>query len=109
MDLYNASFILLRDLSIFIGVDFYLDYALRFGFGVRHGCKRKKDELILLKYLLCKKQGFRDAMEKKRIHIRMSGKVGCIARFTLHLAGSDGYKVVVFEEHHNHKLVDKIL
>lgn len=102
------------------GVDFYQKYATMVGFDIRHSTvKKDRDGRVVLKYLVCSRQGFKSVSkctskilegegddsglvtEKRR---RISNRVGCNARIVFKMLVTGIYRVFSFEDRHNHSL-----
>ncbi|KAL2938997.1 Protein FAR1-RELATED SEQUENCE 5 [Bienertia sinuspersici] len=91
------------------GISFYENYARLSSFETHLSStkKRKSDGKILIKYCVCSKEGFREALKlhaeckKKRPIARM----GCKARLTLKLINDQkSYVLFSFHEGHTHAL-----
>ncbi|XP_031096905.1 protein FAR1-RELATED SEQUENCE 5-like [Ipomoea triloba] len=95
-------------------VSFYKNYA-KVGFDIRSSSIMKsKDGVILTKYILCSREGYRNVTASSTLNIdeassssttkrrRVSNRTGCKARIVFKFIGSLGYVVKKFEERHNH-------
>ena len=87
----------------------YLIYAKLSGFVVRSGTNTKSTDgtsTTVWKYFLCNRQGFIGACKPEKSSSskrkRNTDRCGCPAILKLRYEGNRGYRVMKFEERHNH-------
>ncbi|KAL9672102.1 hypothetical protein QQ045_028350 [Rhodiola kirilowii] len=98
-------------------ITFYKKYAYIAGFSVRLSTtSTRSDGVVTHKYLVCSKEGFKgkhapvdtvNSVEQSERH-RRDSRCGCFARMCLNISDGGIYRVYLFEEAHNHWLVDDI-
>ncbi|XP_031108444.1 protein FAR1-RELATED SEQUENCE 5-like [Ipomoea triloba] len=96
-------------------ISFYKNYAAKVGFDIRYSSIMKsKDGVILTKYILCSREGYKNATGRSTLNvdeassssitkrIRVLNRTCCKARIVFKFIGSLGYVVKKFKERHNH-------
>ncbi|XP_031116728.1 protein FAR1-RELATED SEQUENCE 5-like [Ipomoea triloba] len=103
-------------------IEFYAKYAGKVGFDIRRSSEKKdRQGKILMKYVLCSHEGFKQptilsiGVDGSRgetgtdvIRRRTSNRVGCNARIVFKRVGSGGFVVFSLEERHNHCMCSEV-
>uniref|UniRef100_A0A0D2ZVX2 Uncharacterized protein n=1 Tax=Brassica oleracea var. oleracea TaxID=109376 RepID=A0A0D2ZVX2_BRAOL len=97
-----------------IGMDFssdesaykaYRKYGGNHGFDVRRQRTAKKNNKLVRMVYVCSKEGLRQEPKVKKSYARPTTRCGCKARMSCYLQSNGRYKIVTFEQNHNHDLV----
>ncbi|KAM1613025.1 hypothetical protein ACFX14_001621 [Malus domestica] len=87
---------------------FYVDYGRKSGFNVRkhHQTKNKMNLVSRVSYC-CSKEGYRQKDKRREVvtYSQPISRVGCRAHMTCLLQKNGKFRVVSFEEGHNHDLI----
>ncbi|XP_010445346.1 PREDICTED: protein FAR1-RELATED SEQUENCE 5-like [Camelina sativa] len=83
----------------------YQKYGGSHGFDVRKQRRTiKKEKVVRLRYV-CSKEGYRKETNDEKSYSQPITRCGCNAHMTCYLQKNERYKIVSFEENHNHDLV----
>lgn len=87
--------------------DLYNRHALRKGFTIRRGNKRKINGVVRQREFLCSKQGRReDTCDVKKIN-RLETRTECKARIRFTISKDNIWEVSSFNDEHNHDFADE--
>ncbi|XP_019167553.1 PREDICTED: protein FAR1-RELATED SEQUENCE 5-like [Ipomoea nil] len=107
-----------RFTSLAEGIQFYTDYARACGFDVRlNTLKRDRDGEIVMRYLVCSRQGVKGGGTRKPIpehgstggkpkqrRRRVSNRVQCRAKICFNKEGPEEFEIGIFVEEHTHRM-----
>ncbi|XP_010507064.1 PREDICTED: protein FAR1-RELATED SEQUENCE 3-like [Camelina sativa] len=83
----------------------YQKYGGSHGFDVRKQQRTiKKEKVVRLRYV-CSKEGYRKETNDEKSYSQPITRCGCNAHMTCYLQKNERYKIVSFEQNHNHDLV----
>ncbi|XP_031106878.1 protein FAR1-RELATED SEQUENCE 5-like [Ipomoea triloba] len=88
---------------------FFKQYAGSVGFDCRQSTTRKgRDGGIVLKYVVCSREGFKHRHRSDAKRRRVSSRVGCKAKVVFKFIPKGCYSVHFFEERHTHSMCSSI-
>ncbi|CAE6011084.1 unnamed protein product [Arabidopsis arenosa] len=83
----------------------YKRFAGEHGFNVRKQRRKKKNDKVVRLLYVCSKEGFRKEPKIKTCYSQPITRCGCKAHMTCYLQRTGRYKIVSFNQNHNHDLV----
>ncbi|XP_031127672.1 protein FAR1-RELATED SEQUENCE 5-like [Ipomoea triloba] len=88
---------------------FYKQYASSVGFDCRQSTTRKgRDGVIVLKHVVCSREGFKHIHSSDVKRRRVTNRVGCKAKVVFKFIPKGCYSVHFFEERHTHSICSTI-